>query len=224
MVDFYFPPIGPGHYADIGAQIEREGYAKPTMANVASLVHDAFYRQGEQFDEFRKLLSKGRILWVFTGTLYLPAKGVYIQDDPKIVNGTVSMQESELVKKLRQGDPSVRFYRPTSRYDLGMGWMKAQDLAKSRYLIALAGKDGAEQLAEVVSKHKLGNYKFGSLLFSPVGKDVRAEVTRISALHSAFGMYLWINPNVPRLSYERSAFAVAVGKAKGAKNSRLMGK
>ena len=119
-------------------------------------------------------------LWGFTGNLYLPKRGskgiVYIQDNPEIRNGKPFMEESELIKKLEAGDPSVR-----GPVQLGYktGEISSSELAEHPYILALVrGEPGAEELKRFADEHydNLCLYSFDS---------VRQPLIRLSALYSS---------------------------------------
>ena len=78
------------------------------MAQTVSLVHSAF-NSDDKYSKVIKGRMKNKWLWGFTGTLYVPNKGTYVQDNPEIRNGNIFMEESELIKKLEENDISVRF-------------------------------------------------------------------------------------------------------------------
>ena len=89
-------------------------------------------------------------LWTFTGTLFTP-KGAYIQDDPEIRDGILFMDRSDLEKKINAKDPGVRHVP----FGYKVGEISPSELAENPYVIALAGKEGVEKLAQVADKHLL---------------------------------------------------------------------
>ncbi|MBI2671085.1 hypothetical protein HYX18_03870, partial [Candidatus Woesearchaeota archaeon] len=78
---FVVPSYGPNTYAGVRDLIEKDGLKTPTMAETASLVCTAFNSDDKYSNEIKQLM-KDRWLWAFTGTLYVPNKGAYIQDNP----------------------------------------------------------------------------------------------------------------------------------------------
>jgi hypothetical protein len=168
-------PANKGTYASVQGQIQEAGLEAPTMAQTASLVQDAFNSE-DKYSQGIKKIMKDNWLWGFTGNLYVPNKGVYVQDNPEVRNGMPFMDESELVEKLEAEDPSVRFvpfgYKTEN--------MSALDLAKNEYIIALAGEEGADKLAQVADKHKRQPYLWSF-------KSVSEPTTRVSRLYSGWG-------------------------------------
>ena len=142
---------GPDSYACVGMSILMDGLARPTMAQTASLLHAAYLSKQIE-PEFSLIKSKleRNLLWAFTGWLYVPAKGIYIEDNPKTPNRMPTMNESELIKKLEASDKSARFVP----FGFLTGEMTPRELAKNHYLIRLAGEEGAEKLAEVSAMFK----------------------------------------------------------------------
>ena len=175
-------PANKGSYASVQGQIQEAGLQAPTMAQTASLVQDAF-QSNDKYSQGIKKIMKDAWLWGFTGNLYMPNKGVYVQDNPEIRDGRVVMDESVLVEKLDAEDPSVRFvpfgYKTES--------MSALELAKNEYIIALAGEEGADKLAEVTDKHKRSTYLWSF-------KSVEQPTTRVSGVCSngCFGGWLTV--------------------------------
>lgn len=154
-ITFIYKQHGPDTYAEVARSIDKEGLARPTMAETASLVHQAFLARDEP--EFSKIIDimKNEWLMAFTGLLYIPWAGhsefnggIFVQDNPEIKFGLPFMDKSELVKKLEANDPSVRF--------IPFGFKKgkmSRELAKSPYIIALAGEEEAEKLAEIADEY-----------------------------------------------------------------------
>ena len=113
---------------------------------------------------------------VFTGTLYVPDKGAYVQDNPQIKDGMPFMVESELVKKLEDNDPTVRH----APFGFKTRAMTPIQLARNPYVIALAGEEGAEKLAQVANKHKKKSYLWSF-------NSVDSPIIRVSAFGSSWG-------------------------------------
>ena len=127
-------------------------------------------------------MKDGR-LWAFTGSLYFP-KGAYVQNNPETRDGMPFMEESDLIKRLEANDTSVRFVP----FGYETREMTSLKLAKNPYVIALAGEEGAEKLAEVADKHKKHMPCLSS--FDSVDKPL----TRVSVLSSVwnFGRRLFV--------------------------------
>src|SRR3989338_7665253 len=155
--------FGPGTYAEVQAAIQEAGLVPPTMAETASLIHPAYCSDSQrpEFDDIKSTI-RNRGLWAFTGTLYVLNKVAYVQDRPQIRDGLPFMQEADLVAKLEAGDSSVRFVP----FGFNIGTMKPSDLGKNAYVIALAGEEGAEKLAEAA-----GKFRFSPYLWCPRSVD-----------------------------------------------------
>ena len=172
IINFIYDIYGPDTYAKVAESITMDNLTRPTMGETASLLHSVFQEDEKEFSEIRDLM-KNRWLWVFTGTLYVPNKGAYVQDSPKIKDGMPLMEESELVKKLEDNDPTVRH----APFGFKTRAMTPIQLARNPYVIALAGEEGAEKLAQVADKHKNRPYLCGF-------DSVDSPATRVSALLS----------------------------------------
>jgi hypothetical protein len=172
---FVHPSYRPNTYAIVKEAIESAGLKTPTMAESASLVHTAFNSDDKYSNEIKGTM-KDRYLWAFTGTLYVPNRGAYIQDNPQISNGMPYMDSSELERKLEAKDPSVRFVP----FGFDIESMSPMQLGKNPYVIALAGEEGAEKLAEVADMFKQKPYLWSF-------ESVDEPLTRVSALSSDWG-------------------------------------
>ena len=171
---FIYPSFGPNTYANVQNEIEQAKLKTSTMSQTASLVDSAFNSKDRYSQEIQKLL-KEKWLWTFTGILYVPKEGAYIQDDPEVKKGMPFMEKSGLVKLLEANDPSVRFVP----FGFKTGEMSSSKLAKNKFAIGLAGEEGAEKLAETASKFKDQPYLYGF-------ESVEEAVTRVSALYSGW--------------------------------------
>jgi len=173
---FVYLTYFPGNYANVSDKIESAGLVTPTMAETASLVYGAFNSDDKSsWDVRREIKNAMRYasLWAFTGSLYVPGKGAYIQDNPRVRGGMPFMDESDLVRRLEANDPGVRFVP----FGFKIGDMAASELAENQYIIGLAGEEGAVKLAEVAGKHRY-NPCLGSF------ESVDTPQTRVSDLNT----------------------------------------
>ncbi|KPJ66436.1 MAG: hypothetical protein AMJ43_08145 [Coxiella sp. DG_40] len=118
-------------------------------------------------------------LWMFNGNLYVPkgksgySNGVFIEDDPAVIRKKIPMAQSELIEKLESGDESVRFVP----FGFKMGELTAPEVAKHPYIIALAGEEGAEKLAEIVEK-------YFKEFYLAIPRNFDTEIVRVCALRA----------------------------------------
>ena len=105
-----------------------------------------------------------------TGILYIRKKGAYIEDNPQLrkpkprprpegyylpidsyikLSRLLDMNESDLERRLKNGDHRVRFVP----FGYKTGEMSPTELANNEFMIALAGKKGAEKLAKAVERY-----------------------------------------------------------------------
>ena len=118
-----------------------------------------------------------------TGNLYLPKSneelnnGVILDLNPKSENGRLQMNKSSLIKRLQEGDGSVKFV-PFGFKIREQTW---QELEKNPYIQARYGEEGASKIAQIASKHRL-NPKLWSF------DSVDSPQTRVAVLvSSSFG-------------------------------------
>lgn len=158
-ISFQYPAFR-GTYGDVAEQIDKDNLKRPTSSETASLVYDAFQNpEGEYESKIIKIL-RTEWLWEFTGNLYLPKgegeiqNGVILDLNPKITDKRLNMNKKSLIKRLYEGDKSVKF--------VPFGY-KTEDqspfkLIKNPYVLARYGEEGAEKIAEIASKCKYRPY------------------------------------------------------------------
>ena len=161
---FVYPASGPGTYADVRSKISEGKLKMPTMSETASLVYSAWQNSEEKYSKEIINLLKSKWLWANNGILWAK-KGVYVQDNPPVKDGNIIMDEKRLEKKLsncqygimKSCDESIRF----TEYGFDLESQNAYNLAKNRFVIALAGTEGAEKLAKTAEKYPSKPYVFG---------------------------------------------------------------
>ncbi len=81
----------------------------------------------------------------YNGNFFVPNKGVYIEDRPKIKRGKMVMDESTLIKSLEKYEKDIRIV------PLGFetGELPLRRVIKNPYIIGLLGKKGTEKLANL---------------------------------------------------------------------------
>jgi len=175
-ISFLHPAFGPGNYVNVGTQIRESGLEQPTMEQTAYLVCDAWQNPKEKYSKEIIEKMKTNWLWGFNGLLYVPKEGIYIQDRPEIRDGRVFMSQEDLVERLESNDKSVRFVEYDS---FKRESQSSLELAKNPFIIALAGEEGADKLAQVAD-----NYKIKPFLWTIDGKDVKNLQQRVASLYS----------------------------------------
>ena len=168
-LSFQYPAFGGDTYENVAKAIDKEGLLRPTSAQTASLVYDAFQnKKGKEELEIIKILEKSWF-WEFTGNLYLPKSneeinnGVILYDTP---TGDLNPGKENLFEKLQNNDSSVRF-------------VPFGDNFEERYLIGRYGEGEADKITEIASEYKkpLKVWSFDS---------VDKEKTRKSALNRSW--------------------------------------
>ncbi len=171
---FLHPAYGPNIYAHVAQEIGSASLQRPTMAETASLVHAAFNADDKYSQEIKNIMKRS-LLWAFTGNMYVPHQGVFIEDNPVIKEYVICMDKEDLITRLEKNDPSVRFVP----FGFQIETMAPMELAKNAYVIALAGEEGVEKLAEVAGKHRHQPYLRSFI-------DVDEPITQVSALSSSW--------------------------------------
>ena len=200
---FIHPSYGPDDYTNVKELIEKDNLEPPTMAETASLVHSVFNSDDTYSEEIKRIM-KDKWLWAFIGILYIPNKGAYIQDNPRIKNGMSCMDQNELERKLEANDPCVRVVP----FGFKTGEMSSLQLSKNEFIRAIAGEEGAEKLAEVVAD----KYRNKSQLYS--FDSVNEPLTRVSALYSDWDLDLRLVISGLNHGYSRDGHAFGVRRAR----------
>ncbi len=174
---FQYPSFR-GTYGSLAEQIDKEGLQRPTSAQTASLVYDAFQNQKGEYEAGILKILRDSWLVEFNGNLYLPKNeggevhnGVIIEANPKIENGRLVMNKKDLIERLRKNDPNVKFVP----FGYSTGEQSTHKLAKNPYIIARYGEEGADKIADLASKYKR-NPRVWSF------ESIDSEIVRMSAL------------------------------------------
>ena len=167
-------PAKKGTYIELAEQLDEDNLQQLTMSQNASLIYAAWQNPKEKYS--KEIIDILRNSWLvcFNGILYdKEDKGAYIEDRPKIRGNRVYMEKSDLLKRLEANDPSVRFVP----FGYKIEKQSSKDLEKNPFVIALAGEEGAQKLAEVSA-----NYKFKPYLYS--FDNVDRSAIRVASLDS----------------------------------------
>ncbi len=204
-LNFISPDIGSNTYIKAAEQLERNCLKQPTVAQMTSLIYACFKNHKDKHAHEIIRLMKNHLLWGFTGNLYVPNEGVYIQDNPKIEKRELVMDKKDLIKKLESNDSSVRFVP----FGFKLESQSALELSKNPYIIGLAGEDGADKLAQIADM-----YQGTSHVANPAKRDpyvfsfnnVDKEIIRGSAMGSD-----WLSPRLSIYGYTDKDDGFALG-------------
>ncbi len=177
LINFEYPVVS-GTYDAVARAIDKKELNRPTSAQTASLVYDAFQNKDGKYESEIIQILKDAWFWEFTGNLYLPKSkdeynnGVIIEDNPTISGGKLVMNKNDLVKRLNDGDSNVRFVP----FGFKVEDQTIKELEKNPYIIARYGEEGAEKITEIASEYKGSPYLYSF-------DSVNGETTRMSALN-----------------------------------------
>ena len=189
QINFEYPAYR-GHYGEVAGKIDHARLKRPSSAEIASLLKDAWKKPNGEYESKIINISINDWLLEFTGNLYIPKSnkeisgGLIIEHNPTIINGRLVMNGDSLVKRLYENDPLVKFV-PS---DFKTGKQLPKELEKNHYIIARYGEEGASKVARVSSRYKLLPH------VSPLSpfKEMRGVKPRMSVLHDNFGKGLYI--------------------------------
>ncbi len=174
---FIYPCFGDSKHANVMVEIDVAGLKRPTFRDTIHLVHAAWQDSNdEKYSQEIINLIKNDWLVADTGILYVPKKGVYIQDHPFAdVDGYPVMNEKNLASKL-EAKSSVRF----TDYNYQTEEQTPEQLAENSFVIALAGgKKEADLVAEIAAEYPSKPY------LNTIDKDKISEpITRFTSLGS----------------------------------------
>jgi hypothetical protein len=189
QISFEYPAYR-GGYGDVAENIDNAGLKKPFSQEIASLLYDSWRNPNGEYESKIINIPINDGILEFSGNLYVPRSnkevsgGLIIENNPKIANGRLVMNEDSLVKRLEENDPLVKFVP----FGFKMGKQLPGELEKNPYIIAKYGEEGAHKLAEISSRYKLLPY------VSPLSpfKEMRGTKPRMSVIHDSFGKGLYI--------------------------------
>lgn len=176
LINFEYPVVS-GTYDAVARAIDKKELNRPTSAQTASLVYDAFQNKDGKYESEIIQILKDAWFWEFTGNLYLPKSkdeynnGVIIEDNPTISGGKLVMNKNDLVKRLNDGDSNVRFVP----FGFKVEDQTIKELEKNPYIIARYGEEGAEKIAKIASEYKGSPYLWSF-------DSVNEETTKMSQL------------------------------------------
>ena len=198
---FRYPPYRNDTYANIREVIERDGLKRPTLAETFSLMYAGRTTKSDVhtlLDYYRKEVycNYGNGFWGFTGVLLTTdeEKGLYIEDDPNVEDGIPIMDESNLIRRLKEDDPKVKFV-PYKKFKLCTMSKKGSEIVKDSFVIALLGEEGAFKWAQAVSPN---NEYVNFIDYLDFEKSV-LRIPMITGRKKSFVV-------VPRIRYNRSCY------------------
>ncbi len=143
-LNFIYPTIGKGTFIAVAKEVSKHGLILPTAYENASLLNAVLKNPNTTFlNDLRNKITEthdfSSNIWCNNGILSVPNEGLYIQDNPLIVNRKIVMEKSSLIKRLEENDPSVRFVPLTQDH-----WEMERNFQR-----ALFGEKGLEKISEV---------------------------------------------------------------------------
>lgn len=175
--------VGPMNFAGLRQADYGKEFRMPTMPELVPLVYASL--ENKDYETAKNVIKTLRTNWLTgnTGILYVP-DGMYVQDNPQLEKGRVSMNQKTLVEKLGtheemrvifSDDKTIRF----TPYNYKRESQSALELSKNTGVIALTGsEENAEKIARASEHYKIKPY-FWAL------SDVDSPKTRVADLNSS---------------------------------------
>ena len=176
------PFYGPANSFNLLRQIRgspenQTGLVEPTSVELTSFVHEYFDSNEPQARDVNKII-RDNYFRGFTGILYLPQKKVAHFIDYPGFNREGVIDRDNLLARLSESRAQVSFEH------LKEGPVEWEKIGKHPYFVAWAGgKEGAEKLAELASKHP----RKEAYIFVPGLSDLSKPIARIATLDSSLG-------------------------------------
>jgi len=180
---YIHPAFGSNNYENLRKQITEDGLKPFNMKDASLIVYSAFENPEQKYADEPKDIMRKSYFYVFNRNLWTP-KGVYVADD----NGkeSLTLEQGKLEKQLATEENHISYskdkkIRFVPKEHIELGEQTSLDLAKNKYVIALAGEEGAERLARVSEKYSRKPYVFGL-------ENVSEPVQRVSGLGSLWDL------------------------------------
>jgi len=174
--------VGPMNFNSLRNANYGEGFRIPTMPELVQLVYASL--ENQDYKTAKEVVSTLRNHWLTgnTGILYAK-KRMYVQDNPDMENGRISMNQKTLERKLGKheekgvvfsDDKKIRFVP----YGFKRESQSALELSKNPGVIALVGnEENAEKLARASEHYKEKSYIWAL-------ENVDSPKTRVAGLCS----------------------------------------
>jgi len=179
MLTAVYPFYGPEYSRTLKNLIKKDGYREPTSTQLTSFVDEYFNGEETQAKEVNRIMEYKYFIG-FTGILYVPEKGALGEGFAHFINypefnkdGVIN--KNNLLKRLGESYTQVPFK------DLKEGCVDWKKMAKHPYFVAWAGgKEGAEKLAELASKHS----RKEGFISIPDFSNLREPIARVTGLNT----------------------------------------
>lgn len=178
------PFYGPANSRTLQNLIRKEGYVEPTSAQLTSFIHEYFNGDEPQAKEVNQIM-KNRHFKGFTGILYIPQEQIaHFIDYPEFSKDSI-VNRDNLFERLTESYAQVPFEH------LKEGSVNWRKVAKHPYFVAWAGgKEGAEKLAKLASKHPRKEAYIGVPNVSYLKKSI-AEIAMLGSSWDGFGLCVY---------------------------------
>ncbi len=133
---------GPGNYLTVRRLIRNRGDSELSMAETASLLCRSV--RGLSGNSQTASSLKNRWLWGFTGALYVPREGIFIEDNPSVRDEVAEFIGGSQKYGL------VTIDRSNSRF-VPFGFRTGEDryIESNPLAVGLLGEDGADSIAKL---------------------------------------------------------------------------
>ncbi len=155
-------PFFHGDYFGLAKQIDENGLKRPTMAEVVSLVYDA-YKNPDDDKAISNEIKEIELLYSFEGLLN-SSEGVFIQDNPDFKKNAkhsnhLIMDEKDLKLRLGSreengviyGDDELTRFVPNG---FETKQLTSKEVVNHSFIIGLIGKEGAEKLSYIIDHNE----------------------------------------------------------------------
>ena len=174
------PFYGPANSKTLSEQIRKDNLREPTSPQVVTFAH-SLYGKNRPIEQEVTGMMRNNYFRGFTGVLFRPKEGVAdFIDYPKFDEQSV-VDKNDLLARIGESRAQVPFEH---LMEGPVGW---REIAKHPYFIASGGgKQGAENLAELASRHSSQQ----AYIFVPNVSQMQKPEARVVSLNSGYDGWL----------------------------------
>jgi hypothetical protein len=173
--------IGPTNFKGLREADYGKGFKMATMPELTSLIYASL--ENKDYSTAKQIIKTLKENWIRgnTGILYTP-EGMYVQDNPKLKDGRVSMDEKTLKNRLSKDENGISYSKDKNirftPYGFKTEKQTSLELSNNKGLITLVnGEENAQNLAKSSEHYKIKPY-FWALT------KVESPQTRVAGLDS----------------------------------------
>lgn len=204
------PFYGPANSATLREKIRADGLKEPTSGQTVVLAHSLYNGEEPEAKEATDIM-RNRYIRGFTGVLFEPKSQLAHFIDYPEFDGSSVVDVNNLLERIEESYVQVPFGK------LENGAVNWRDVSKHPYFVAFGhGKEGAERISELASKHS----RKEAYIWTPNISNLEKPIARVATLYSGWGGDgLYVSSDGSGVNEANYSFGVfAEGDAQNPKN------